>query len=125
MITYGIKKDDLIFIQDGVTLEFLQKYNYQIISLEQENVDYLDFDYVNGVFYFNFDKYKKRLEEEKQNLYKTTIRRKIHKKYSIDDEIALQNNFITSPEKYGTEYQEYQNYREQCKREAKIELGII
>ena len=43
----------------------------------------------------------------------------IRQRYTIDDEIALINNYNLDKEKYQEEYEEYQEYRAQCKEWAK------
>ncbi|MBO7214566.1 MAG: hypothetical protein J6V66_03610 [Clostridia bacterium] len=43
----------------------------------------------------------------------------IRQKYTINDEIALINNYNLDKEKYKQEYEEYQEYRAQCKEWAK------
>lgn len=40
----------------------------------------------------------------------------IHKRYSIDDEIALRNNYDEDPEKYQEKYQAYMAYRAEVKQ---------
>lgn len=39
----------------------------------------------------------------------------IRLKYSLDDEIALINNYNLNNSQYQAEYEEYQNYRNNCK----------
>ena len=56
--------------------------------------------------------------------YPILVRRYIAKKYSIEDELAILNNYATDPQKYATEYTAYQTFRAECKARAKEELGI-
>ena len=41
-----------------------------------------------------------------------------------ENEIALINNYISDPQKYGQEYAKYQAFREECKARARRELGL-
>ena len=43
------------------------------------------------------------------------IKTLMHDVYSIDDEIALINNFNENPDKYKSDYVQYQQYRNECK----------
>lgn len=52
--------------------------------------------------------------------YKAKVKELVHKRYSLDDEIALINNITAGvTEKRQSEYAAYQEYREECKRMAK------
>lgn len=51
-----------------------------------------------------------------ENLNKGEIVRSlIHDKYSIDDEIAILNNYNEDPERYKSDYEIYQVFRNECK----------
>jgi hypothetical protein len=54
------------------------------------------------------------------NLYPALVSEKVGRRYTINDEIAILRQRDTKPE----EYEEYNYYVEQCKSEAKQELGI-
>ena len=54
-------------------------------------------------------------KKNKAQLYPKLVSEYIHKRYSADDETALINNYISDPETYGEEYQEYQAYRNEVK----------
>lgn len=107
----------------------LAMYGYTKIVLTDEqfaNISVDDFDLVgdeNPVIVFNSSKHESRLELIKQNkdkvVYKQLIVSKIRSIYSIDDEIAI----IRQKEQKPEEYQEYYNFVEQCKIEAKNELN--
>lgn len=56
--------------------------------------------------------------------YPILVRKYIAKRYSVEDELAILNNYATDPQKYATEYQTYQTFRAECKARAKEELGI-
>ncbi len=53
-------------------------------------------------------------------VYPKLVRELINEKYSIYDELAIQRQRDTKP----LEFEEYNNYCEYCKREAKRILGI-
>lgn len=57
---------------------------------------------------------------QSQIAYKEAIIEKVRAVYSIDDEIAILRQKDTKPE----EFEAYYNFVEQCKQEAKAELGI-
>lgn len=55
--------------------------------------------------------------------YKAKVTELIRQRYSADDEFALINNMMyEADEKRKSEYEAYQQFREQCKDMAKIEL---
>ena len=56
--------------------------------------------------------------------YPILVRRYIAKKYSIEDELAIRNNYDLDPEKYREKYEQYQSYRLECKARAKEICGI-
>lgn len=58
--------------------------------------------------------------------YKSLIQELIHRRYSLDDEIAIWANMAEAGEKttdkaieYKNEFKEYRTYRKQCKEEAR------
>lgn len=56
--------------------------------------------------------------------YKAKVKELVHERYSLDDEIALINNITAGvTEKRQSEYAAYQEYREECKRRAKVILS--
>lgn len=65
------------------------------------------------------DELPKYTEEE----YKAKVRELIAQRYSIEDEIALINNSRIGNERHLTEYNEYLDYRNECKLKAKEELS--
>lgn len=58
--------------------------------------------------------------ESWEKLYKTEIHRKIRKRYSTDDELAILRQRDDKPK----EFAEYNEYVEKCKKEIKEELQI-
>lgn len=52
--------------------------------------------------------------------YNELVVQKIRERYSVDDELAIQRQRATKPE----EFAEYNSYCEQCKSDAREELGI-
>lgn len=55
-----------------------------------------------------------------QNHYEDLVDSKIRAKYSVSEEFAILRQRDEKP----AEWQEYYNYCEQCKQEAKAELGL-
>jgi len=47
--------------------------------------------------------------------YSHIVRKLISERYTIEDELALINNYIADPAMYEDRYNEYQSYREECK----------
>ena len=56
--------------------------------------------------------------------YPILVRKYIAQKYSVEDELAILNNYASDPQKYASEYSAYQTFRAECKARAKEELGI-
>jgi hypothetical protein len=74
------------------------------IILSTDTID--NFEEVDELPKYSYQEYKEKVSEL------------IHQRYSIDDEIALSAN-LSRGDEYIDEYNEYQNYREECKRIAK------
>ena len=55
-----------------------------------------------------------------EQLYETEIIRKIRKRYTVDQELAILRQRDSKPEEFAS----YNAYAEQCKSEVKKELGI-
>ena len=58
--------------------------------------------------------------ESWERLYETEIIRRIRKRYTVNEELAILRQRDTKPE----EFAEYNSYVEQCKAEVKQELDI-
>lgn len=56
--------------------------------------------------------------------YPILVRKYIAEKYTVQDELAIRNNYDLDPFKYKPEYDKYQAYRVECKNRAKEELGL-
>ena len=63
-------------------------------------------------------------QKNAQIAYPILVRKFIAKQYSVEDELAILNNYATDPVKYAAEYNAYQAFRAECKARAKTELGI-
>ena len=63
-------------------------------------------------------------QKNAQIAYPIRVRKYISKRYKIEDELAILNNYATDPSKYAEEYNTYQAFRAECKARAKEELGI-
>lgn len=55
-----------------------------------------------------------------ETLYPELVERKIRRRYTVSAELAILRQRDTKPQ----EYSEYNSYCEQCKAEARQELGI-
>ena len=64
-------------------------------------------------------------QKNAEKAYPILVRKYIATQYSVEDELAILNNYATDPTKYATEYQNYQTFRAECKARAKAELGLI
>ena len=56
--------------------------------------------------------------------YPELVVKYIREKYTLNDELAIRNNYDLDNQKYAEEYEAYQRYRLACKARAKEELGI-
>lgn len=63
-------------------------------------------------------------QKNAEKAYPILVRKYIAKSYSVEDELAILNNYATDPQKYAEEYQTYQTFRAECKARAKAELGM-
>ena len=59
-----------------------------------------------------------------ETYYPSLVSKKIRMRYSQDEVEALTSNYLNDTDKYKVEWDEFQAYRNQCKAEAKKELGI-
>lgn len=62
-------------------------------------------------------------QKNAEKAYPILVRKYIAKQYSVEDELAILNNYATDPQKYATEYQNYQTFRAECKERAKVMCG--
>lgn len=67
---------------------------------------------------------EKNARENPAKWYPILVREFIKEQYSLEDELAIRNNYDLDPEKYRAEYEEYQSWRLQCKARAKEICGI-
>ena len=63
-------------------------------------------------------------QKNAEKAYPIRVRKYIATQYSVEDELAILNNYATDPTKYATEYSAYQTFRAECKARAKAELGL-
>lgn len=82
------------------------------LPLTHKDVEYEDF---NEDLTFNIEKYNARKKLEGEAKYEDLIVSKIRERYSINQELAILRQRDSKP----IEYQEYYNYVEKCKAEAK------
>lgn len=92
-------------------------YNYTKVEIDDKYSDCQASDF-NDDLTFSIEKYNARKQKENETNYETLIVSKIRQKYSVNQELAILRQQTTKPE----EYQEYFNYVEQCKAEAKSEV---
>lgn len=109
-----------IAINNGILLtqftdDFAQQYNYQVLEVPYNDVQYSDFDCQNGKFIFDITKY----EQRKQADYEVLVESKIRQRYTLSQELAILRQRDTKP----SEYNEYFEFCEDCKRQAREEIG--
>lgn len=112
-------KQGNIIIQPLFTDETLSKppYNYTKVEIDDKYSDCTSADF-NDDLTFSIEKYNARKQKENEVDYENLIVSKIRKKYNVNQELAILRQMTTKPE----EYQEYFDYVEQCKAEAKAEV---
>lgn len=108
-----------ITIQHLFTDEQLSQppYNYTKVEIDDKYLDCIGADF-NEDLTFNVEKYNARKQKEIGAKYENLIVSKIRQKYSVNQELAILRQRDTKP----IEYQEYYDYVEQCKLEAKSEV---
>lgn len=87
---------------------------YTIVELDEQYKDCC-FDDFNEDLTFSVEKYNARKQKEILNNYENMLISKIRKRYNMNQELAILRQKDTKPE----EYQEYFDYVERCKQEAK------
>ena len=98
------------------TDDFAHQYNYQVMEVPYNDIEYSDFDCQNGKFIFDITKY----EQRKQADYEVLVENKIRQRYTLSQELAILRQRDTKQDEYAI----YYAYCEQCKIEAKSELKI-
>lgn len=111
--------DKKIYSRKEFTEEMLSKppYNYTKVEIDDKYADCINQDF-NEDLTFSVEKYNARKQKENEVKYENLIVSKIRKKYTINQELAILRQQSTKP----LEYQQYFNYVEQCKSEAKSEV---
>lgn len=94
----------------------LPPYNYTKVEIDDKYADCINQDF-NEDLTFSVEKYNARKQRKNEVNYETLVVNKIRQRYSINQELAILRQRDIKPE----EYQEYFNYVEQCKEEAKNE----
>lgn len=101
------------------TDDILRANGYKEFISSEPPSSYYNFEYVDG---YNITmQWIEWSNEMKLQFYPTLVNDKIRLKYSINDELAL----LRQKDIKAEEYTEYNNYAEQCKIEAKQELGLL
>ena len=122
----ALTKTHIIIDEDGKEHEELMykreelikpPYNYKIVEIDDKYADCVASDF-NQDLSFSIDKYKSRKETEAKIEYENKIVALIRKKYNVNQELAILRQRDTKP----TEFEEYNEYVEQCKRQVKISL---
>ena len=67
------------------------------------------------------EEYLKELSKNDTRTYEQKVEDFIAERYTLQQEIALINNYNLDNETYKQEYEEYQAYRRECKNRAKGE----
>lgn len=64
--------------------------------------------------------------EMREKVYGELVSKKFRRRYSQDEAEAVINNYLSDPtnQKYIKEMTAMQSYREECKAEAKTEMGM-
>lgn len=94
----------------------LPPYNYTKVEIDDKYSDCINQDF-NEDLTFSVEKYNARKQIKNEVNYETLVVNKIRQRYSVNQELAILRQRDIKPE----EYQEYFNYVEQCKEEAKNE----
>lgn len=90
-------------------------YNCTIIDVDKEDCQASDF---NEDLTFNIDKYNTRKQQENTITYEQLVISKIRQKYTMDQELAILRQRDSKP----IEFEEYNQYAEKCKLEAREEI---
>ena len=91
-------------------------YNYTKVEIDDVYSDCQASDF-NDDLTFSIDKYNARKQKQDNDEYENKVVALIRKKYNVNQELAILRQRDTKP----LEYQEYYDYVEQCKAEAKSE----
>ena len=91
-------------------------YNYTKVEIDDKYSDCQANDF-NDDLSFNIEKYNARKQKQDNDEYENKVVTLIRKKYNVNQELAILRQRDTKP----IEYQEYYDYVEQCKAEAKSE----
>lgn len=81
-----------------------------------EDCEIIDF---NDDLTFSYDKYNARKQQERSIMYEGLVVSKIRQRYSLDQELAL----LRQRDSKYTEFNDYNEYVEKCKAEAKKEVS--
>ena len=92
-------------------------YNYTKVEIDDVYSDCQASDFNNDDLTFSIEKYNARKQKQDNDEYENKIVGLIRKKYNVNQELAILRQRDTKP----IEYQEYYDYVEQCKAEAKSE----
>lgn len=99
-------------------------YNYSIINLDTfknidyEKLEYTDFDYIDGQYILNIERYKEKFNADKQKEYESLVEKLIRVRYTVSQELAILRQRDSKLE----EFAEYNAFCESCKAEAKLSL---
>lgn len=92
-------------------------YNYTKVEIDDKYLDCQSSDF-NDDLTFNVDKYNTRKQKQDNDEYENKIVALIRKKYNVNQELAILRQRDAKPE----EFDEYNEYVEQCKEQVKNEL---
>ena len=91
-------------------------YNYTKVEIDDKYSDCQASDF-NDDLTFSIEKYNARKQKQDNDEYENKVVALIRQKYNVNQELAILRQRDTKP----IEYQEYYDYVEQCKAEAKSE----
>ena len=92
-------------------------YNYSKVEIDEMHFDCVGEDF-NDDLTFNIEKYNLRKQKQKRAEYEELVASMVRKKYTVSQELSI----LRQQSKKPTEFEEYSDYVEKCKAEAKSKL---
>ena len=113
-----------LLCQDWCSEELAIQMGYKIVDVDDKYSD-CTFDDFDENLDFSISKYNSRVAREKEEKdvfdYENLVVSLIRKKYTINQELAILRQQNSKPQ----EYEEYFNYVEECKLQAKASVDSI
>ncbi len=92
-------------------------YNYIKVEIDEIHFDCVGEDF-NDDLTFNIEKYNLRKQKQKRAEYEELVASMVREKYTVSQELSI----LRQQSKKPTEFEEYSDYVEKCKAEAKSKL---